>query len=348
MTNHLTTRRTMLGASIAAGALAAGCDVQLPSWVPTGLPGAKPKTPASPDAPADAPVANGTPGAPPAAPAALDIAMDDAPQQGGAVRGKTAPGAQLTIGALTFKADADGRFIVGFDRDATENAVIKALAPDGRIAEKTIAIARRTFPTQDVGNVPLALESEAVPPDWFDLDDPVPAHANTSLGAADRGQHERELKAIAFTSRSDATGFAETWKPPLKGRRISSQWGARRILHTPAGVKEKTHYGVDIAAMIGTPITAPASGLVVLAEPDMYYEGGCVFIDHGQGLFSIYLHMNELLVARRARVKAGDVIGKVGQKGRASGPHLCWRMKWLETHVDPTLMVGGAQALVAR
>ena len=335
-----TTRRTMLGSCMTATALAAGCDVQLPSWVP----GAKQKSPST----SDTPSANDTPGAPPAAPVPLDIAMDGAPQQGGALRGKTAPGAQLTIGALTFKADAEGRFIVGFDRDAGENAVIKALAPDGRSAEKTVSVTPRTFPTQDVGNVPLALESEAVPPDWFDLDDDVPAFASSGLGAVDRGQHEKELKAIAFTSRSDSTGFAEAWAPPLKGRRISSQWGARRILHTPDGVKEKTHYGVDIAAMIGTPITAPASGLVVLAEPDMYFEGGCVFIDHGQGLFSIYLHMNELLVARRARVKAGDLIGKVGQKGRASGPHLCWRMKWLETHVDPTLMVGGAQALVAR
>ena len=321
----------------------------MPPWVP----GARKK---APDGGTDAPSSNGAPGgdpgtdpgAPGSSPAALDIAIDGAAQQGGALRGQTTPGAQMTLGALTFTADAGGRFLVGFDRDAGESAMLKAQAPDGRVVEKVITVARRQFPTQDVGNVPLALESEAVPPDWFELDDPVPAHASSGLGALDRAQHERELKAIAFTSRSDSTGFAETWEPPIRGRRISSQWGARRILHTPAGVKEKTHYGVDVAAMIGTPIMAPASGLVVLAEPDLYFEGGCVFIDHGQGLFSIYLHMNELLVARRAKVKAGDVIGKVGQKGRASGPHLCWRMKWLETHVDPTLMVGGAQMLVAR
>jgi murein DD-endopeptidase MepM/ murein hydrolase activator NlpD len=81
---------------------------------------------------------------------------------------------------------------------------------------------------------------------------------------------------------------------------------------------------------------------VVLAEPDMHFEGGLTFIDHGQGLVSTYLHQSRLDVKHGDRVARGQLIGAVGQTGRATGPHLCWRLKWRGRNLNPGLLVGVA------
>ena len=72
----------------------------------------------------------------------------------------------------------------------------------------------------------------------------------------------------------------------------------------------------------------PADGRVIFTRPDMHFEGGLTLIDHGQGLISCYLHQSRLDVALGQRVRRGDALGRVGMTGRATGPHLCWRMKW--------------------
>jgi murein DD-endopeptidase MepM/ murein hydrolase activator NlpD len=90
---------------------------------------------------------------------------------------------------------------------------------------------------------------------------------------------------------------------------------------------------------LGTPIYAPAPGLVVLAESDMHFEGGLTLIDHGQGLISMYLHQSKLVIAKGQTVERDQLIGEVGMKGRATGPHLCWRMKWRGRNCDPSLLV---------
>jgi len=128
-------------------------------------------------------------------------------------------------------------------------------------------------------------------------------------------------------------GFA--W--PLGEVRVTSAWGSQRILN---GTPARPHYGLDLAAPVGAPILAPAAGLVVLAEPDMHFEGGITAIDHGQGLISIYLHQSQQSVRQGDRVQRGQAIGAVGMSGRATGPHLCWRMKWRGRNLDPSLMVG--------
>ena len=99
------------------------------------------------------------------------------------------------------------------------------------------------------------------------------------------------------------------------------------------------HYGVDLAAPAGTPIHAPADGVVVLAEPDLWFEGGLTLIDHGQGLIGAFLHQQRLDVAPGQTVKRGEQIGLVGQKGRATGPHLCWRLTWRGRHLDPSMLL---------
>ena len=97
---------------------------------------------------------------------------------------------------------------------------------------------------------------------------------------------------------------------------------------------------MDLAAPEGTPIRAPAAGLVVMADPDMHFEGGLTLIDHGQGLVSMYLHQSRQDIRAGQRVAQGQPIGAVGHKGRATGPHLCWRMTWRGRHMDPSLFLG--------
>lgn len=106
------------------------------------------------------------------------------------------------------------------------------------------------------------------------------------------------------------------------------------------GTPARPHYGIDLAAPAGTIIRAPGDGIVTLARPDMHYEGGLVLIDHGQGLITAYLHQSRLEVAAGQMLKRGDPIGRVGMTGRATGPHLCWRMKWRDRNLDPSLMIG--------
>jgi len=126
---------------------------------------------------------------------------------------------------------------------------------------------------------------------------------------------------------------------------VSGTWGNQRVLN---GVPASPHFGYDIAVPAGTPIRAPAEGVVTLAQPDMHYEGGLVFIDHGQGLITMYLHMSRLDVGVGDTVEQGQIIGAVGSSGRATGPHLCWRMKWRERQLDPSVAIEGlAQARAA-
>ena len=121
----------------------------------------------------------------------------------------------------------------------------------------------------------------------------------------------------------------------LKEFTKTSPFGAQRILN---GEPKKPHMGVDIAAPTGTPIYAPADGVVSLADDDLYFEGAMVLLDHGQGLISMYLHVNEIFVEPGQAVKRGDQIATVGSKGRSTGPHLCWRLKWRNRNLDPELL----------
>lgn len=122
---------------------------------------------------------------------------------------------------------------------------------------------------------------------------------------------------------------------PLTKWRLSGRFGGQRVLN---GEPKRPHYGCDLAAPTGTAIMAPAGGKVVLAEPNLHFEGGLTMIDHGQGLISYYLHQSRLDVTAGQDVKRGQVIGAVGATGRATGPHLCWRLKWRDRNLDALLL----------
>ncbi len=240
--------------------------------------------------------------------------------QGGHAIGATWPGALVFVdGEALATASSDGTFIVGFDRDQTGSVVIEARSGD-RSVRRALDIARVDFPSTRINGLPPATVTPADP----------------ALLA--RIRREVALKTEGFASRIDADHFRDGFTWPLDQFRISSRWGSQRILN---GTPARPHYGIDLAAPAGTPILAPAAGRVTLSRPDLHFEGGLVLIDHGQGLITAYLHQSRILVEAGQDVRRGDVIGRVGSTGRATGPHLCWRAKWRDRNLDPSLFIRG-------
>ena len=238
--------------------------------------------------------------------------------QGGHAIGRTWPRALIFVdGESLTTASADGGFIVGFDRDAPGSVQIEARL-EGRSAMRTLTIAPGRFSETRINGLP---------PSTVEPSDPA---------LLARIQQEVALKAEGFASRIDADHFSGGFVWPLESFRVTSRWGSQRILN---GTPARPHYGIDLAAPQGTPIRAPADGRVTLAQPALHFEGGLVLIDHGQGLITAYLHQSRLEVRDGQDVMRGDRIGRVGMTGRATGPHLCWRMKWRDRNLDPSLMV---------
>lgn len=237
--------------------------------------------------------------------------------QGGHALGRTWPRALVFVDgeALTAASDS-GHFIIGFDRDSPALVELEARAGD-RSVHRTLDIAPGDF---DITSI------DGLPPATVEPSDPA---------LLARIAREVELKTEGFASRIDADHFRDGFDWPLTGFRVSSRWGAQRVLN---GTPARPHYGIDLAAPLGTVIRAPADGRVTLAEPDLHFEGGLTLIDHGQGLITAYLHQSRIDVRAGQDVRRGDSLGKVGMSGRATGPHLCWRMKWRNRNMDPSLL----------
>ena len=239
--------------------------------------------------------------------------------QGGFIIGRARPGALVFVdGEALTAAGSTGRFFVGLDRDCALATRIEARQGDWRATE-TVSIAQGDFPSQTINGLPSATVDPTAP------------------DVLARIRREGALKAEGYASRTPTEDFADGFDWPLASFRVSSRWGSQRILN---GTPARPHYGIDMAAPTGTDIHAPAPGLVTMAHPDMHYEGGITFLDHGQGLITVYLHQSRLLVETGQRVTRGQVIGRVGSSGRATGPHLCWRARWRDRNFDPSNLVG--------
>lgn len=252
------------------------------------------------------------PGAPP------ELELSGRFVQGGHVVGRTWPRALIFVdGEALSAASADGWFIVGLDRDALGSVQIEARS-QGRTASRFLTVEAGRFPSTAVNGLPPSTVAPSDP----------------ALLA--RIQQEVLVKTEAFASRIDGDDFRDGFVWPLDSYRVTSRWGAQRVLN---GTPARPHYGIDLAAPQGSAIRAPAPGRVTLARPGLHFEGGLVLIDHGQGLITAYLHQSRIDVTEGQDLLRGDLIGRVGMTGRATGPHLCWRMKWRDRNLDPSLLV---------
>jgi murein DD-endopeptidase MepM/ murein hydrolase activator NlpD len=234
--------------------------------------------------------------------------------QGGLMIGQADPGSEVRVGAQQVRS-ADGMFCFGFGRDADKPVEIRIRAADGREESRTVTPQKRNFIIQRIDGLP---EKYVSPPQ----------------DVLDRIRRDAQAVAEVRNQDSDALWFAEKFDWPADGP-ISSIYGSQRILN---GEPRAPHYGVDIAAPAGTPIRAPVPGIVTLAE-DLYLSGNTMIVDHGHGVSTCYLHMSRMDAKPGERLERGAPLGLIGQTGRATGPHLCWRLNWFQTRLDVALLV---------
>lgn len=249
---------------------------------------------------------------------ATSMSLKGALVQGGLVFGETLPGAKATLDGEPVMVSEDGRFVLGFGRDHGATALLVITHADGSVVRRALEIADRDFAVERIDGVDQSKVSGFT------------KEQLAKIGA----DKEKKVAARAATDPSPFWSAGFSW--PVTGR-ISGVFGSQRILN---GEAKTPHSGVDVAAPAGAPIRAPAPGIVRLAENGMYFEGGLVFIDHGQWLESAFMHMSRLDVKPGDHVEKGQIIGAVGATGRATGPHMHWSLKWMGTLVDPQLVAG--------
>ena len=236
--------------------------------------------------------------------------------QGGIVVGHTDPDAEVSFGNMALPVSEEGYFVFGLHRDFPDQVHLTLMRGD-EVMHRYYDVATREYAIQYVDGVP---QETVTPP--REVLDRIRAEA-AQKGAAREGVTER-------------TEFAADFIWPLTGR-ISGTYGSQRVYN---GLPGNPHLGIDVAQPEGTPIVSPAAGTVTLAENDMYFEGGLIFIDHGHGMIDVFMHLSEVLVEAGQNVEQGEVIGLVGAGGRATGPHLDWRMYVMGARVDPSNLVG--------
>lgn len=236
--------------------------------------------------------------------------------EGGLIIARTAAGTIVTVDDEIIPTTPDGLFIVGFHRDSDQPVAITITQPDGTSQLTVLTPEQRNYDIQRIDGLQ---QNMVTPPD--------------SVFARIKSD-----QAAVAAARQKAATSGDFWQGidwPVTGG-ISGVFGSQRILN---GKPRQPHYGIDIAAPRGTPVQAPASGLVTLVK-DLYFSGWTVIINHGLGLNSTFLHMDHVLISPGDSVARGDIIGTVGSTGRSTGPHLDWRLDWQGRRIDASLVAG--------
>jgi murein DD-endopeptidase MepM/ murein hydrolase activator NlpD len=240
--------------------------------------------------------------------------------QGGMVLGRVPDGSKVELVDETtsteLKVASDGRIVFGIGRDETLPKTLNIHLANGENVRKQINIEPRKFDIENITGVP----QETVTPN------PV---------SAARIEAEQAEVTTARLRNDDRQDFDTNFIWPVDGR-ISGVYGSQRIYN---GTPKSWHSGLDVAAVQGTPVKAPAGGIIIFANPDLFLTGGTILIDHGMGISSNFLHLSRLDVKVGDRVEQGQIIGLVGATGRATGPHMHWGMNWLKVRIDPQLRV---------
>ena len=231
--------------------------------------------------------------------------------QGHFILGKTNPDSKVLVGKKEVKVSKDGFFVFGIDRDRKFDLTFTKTENN----KKTKIIKKVLKRKYNIQRIDGLAESKVTPPE----------------SVYKRIKKENNAIGEARAINSDLLFFKEKFIMPVEGI-ISGVYGSQRILN---GKPRWPHYGIDIAAKLGTMIKSSGTGVITMAEDDLYYTGGTIIMDHGHGISTIYSHLENVLVSVGDQINKGDVIGTVGSTGRSTGPHLDFRVNWFQTRLDP-------------
>jgi murein DD-endopeptidase MepM/ murein hydrolase activator NlpD len=237
-------------------------------------------------------------------------------KQGGLLIGQVQEGQTVSYQGKTLNLTTNNQFLLGLGRNAPAITSITINSQDQEPETITLEIAARQYNIQKIEGVP----SKTVTPPASDLQ---------------RIKQDASMVREARKLVSNKQDFLKGFIKPANGT-ITGVYGSQRFYN---GVPKSPHYGIDYAAPTGTAVIAPADGVVTFAHNDLFYSGGTLIIDHGHGLSSTFLHLSEILVKPDQQVTLGMEIAKIGATGRATGPHLDWRMNWLDQRIDPDLVL---------
>ncbi len=252
------------------------------------------------------------------------ISIPATASQGALLTGTAPAGATaLTLDGQPVPVAADWRFVVGFDRDAVPGPhLLAATMPDGATVTASVQVTPRAWAISRLSTLPKY---------------PVPAPEFAAVRPA-------ELARIvaARATVTDAGGWQQHFRWPVAGR-LSTLFGSQRVYANGEG--GEPHSGADVAVPEGTPVVAPADGVVVLAaDAPFTLEGNLLMLDHGMGVNSALLHLQRIVVREGEHVRQGQLVAYSGRTGRATGPHLHWSLRWKAARVDPLLVVGAPPA----
>jgi murein DD-endopeptidase MepM/ murein hydrolase activator NlpD len=236
--------------------------------------------------------------------------------QGSLIRGQVPVGHQVWLNDTPLKISTDGYFVFGFGRDAQLTQQLTWLDNKGVQHARPLKLQVRTYNIQKIEGIPSKYVS---PP----------------KEVSERIKRDNQQVAKARTLDDDRSDFYQNFIWPAAGP-ISGVYGSQRVFN---GTPKRPHFGVDVASPTGTSVYAPADGIVTMFVADMYYSGGTMIIDHGHGVSSTFLHLSKGHVGPGTIVKQGELVAEIGATGRATGPHLDWRINWFKERLDPALLV---------
>ena len=248
----------------------------------------------------------------------VNVVLNGKFTQGALLRGQAPAGAKVTLNGETVQTNKDGKFVIGFEREAPLQQTLVVKLDNGQKWQRDITLEKREYNIQRIDG----LEQKMVSP---------PAEVTARI------KQDNINVANARSGNTDLDALFTRFEWPAKGV-ISGVYGSQRILN---GVPKWPHYGLDIANETGTPVYAPVDGVVTMAD-DLYYSGNTLILDHGMRVFSTFLHMDTITVEVGETVKQGEQIGTIGSTGRSTGPHLDWRINLGNTRLDPQTIISGS------
>ena len=237
-------------------------------------------------------------------------------KQGSFILGKTSPENKISIDDRNIRVSKDGYFAFGLDRDRKNDVIIK-IKQNGDSQKIIKKVFKRKYKIQRIDGLPP--KQVTPPPEVYE-----------------RIKTDNILIGKARSIDTALDFFKKEFIYPIDKYVITGVYGSQRILN---GKPRRPHYGIDFHAPEGTPVKAMMDGEVTLVANDMYFTGGTIIFDHGHGISTLYMHMKDINVKTGQKVKQGQIVGTLGQSGRATGPHLDIRLNWFDVKLDPATIL---------